>query len=662
MPPSLPSAERIAEMWRASDTALMEERRDYWLNVAFFLGQQWIWWDQSRSVVQLQADRQTESDRARTTINRIRPNIDSLLGRMVSRNLAFETQLSGVDDVTMRGGRLAEFICEHERVQRGWEGDRVETLFFELMGGTAGIAVDWDPKAGDVVAINPDNGEQLFLGHAQTSALSIADFTLESDSRKVDDARWWIRQTLLTPGQAQERYGLDKEPEPTAGPAMSPMQRRLLVLQGGQGADRLCSVLTYYERPSSRSKGGVVTVLDDQVVSQVDKWPFPFPGLNVVVFKGGTPGLRWTGHTFVSDARPVQVAYNQTRGAMLEHARQVSNARLMIPYGSVDDDEDLSTEAGEQFQYHAEVGEPKYLEPPTVARTLSQEAQSLRDELDDILYTHATSRGEISGDRNSGLALAQVTEKDDSPLGVMARDQAQGWGRVASMVLKLYEQNAIERRQAAVRTPKGNAIAKTWTGKDLHGQTDVTVPLDQVTPRSKVAVQAMIVQMATAFPLVFQSVSMSKLAHIMELPSAFLLSGATDSNVAFAEWENELMAQGLAIAPEEWHDHAIHIREHNEYRNTPNYVLLDDGAKAIFEMHQKAHQLMSSQEIATQASLEQVSPGLSAVPQAHAPMGSSTNTADMLPPPPPSGGGALPAGGQPVPTQEGTSSATAAAA
>jgi hypothetical protein len=96
-----------------------------------------------------------------------------------------------------------------------------------------------------------------------------------------------------------------------------------------------------------------------------------------------------------------------------------------------------------------------------VQRWLSDAASTLAAELDDIMHTHATSRGEISGDRNSGLASAQVSEQDDSPLGVMSRDQAQGWGRVASMVLKLYEQNAIEQRQSTVTTDRGVPVARS---------------------------------------------------------------------------------------------------------------------------------------------------------------------------------------------------------
>jgi hypothetical protein len=662
----LPDAARIGELWRASDEALSEERRNYWLNVAFYLGQQWIWWDQNRHYVQLQADRTSETDRARTTINRIRPATDSLLGRMASRNLAFEAQVSGVDDVSIRGGRLAEFICDHERIERDWEVARIETLFNALMGGTAGVAVDWDPNAGDVVAVDPDDGSPLHLGHSQASALSIAEFTIESNSRKTTDARWWVRQSLLTPGQAQERYNLPKEPDSDATGAMSPLGRRLLTLQGGSGKGRLVSVLTYYERPNGKEKGGVVTVVGDNIVDQKDEWPFPFPYLNVQVFRCAPLPLKWTGDTFVTSARPIQVAYNQVRSAILEHARLTSNARLMIPIGGLEDDaEDLTTDVGEIVRYVPGVGEGiKYLDPPAVQRWLSDAASTLAAELDDIMHTHATSRGEISGDRNSGLALAQVSEHDDSPLGVMSRDQAQGWGRVASMVLKLYEQNAIEQRQSTVTTDRGVPVAREWTGGDLHGQTDVTVPLDQVTPRSKVATQAMITALAQAFPTVFATTSLSKLTHLLELPSAFLLSSAADSNVTRAEWENEMMAQGKPIVPREWDDHATHIREHNEFRNTPAYELLDQRYQDIFAMHQQAHQLMSSQEIATQASLEQVSPGLSAVPQAHAPMGSSTNPFDALPPAPVAGGGAMPpagGGGQPASPQEGTSSAPAPA-
>lgn len=656
----LPDAQKVADLWRESDRALSEERRNYWLNTAFYLGQQWVWWDTQRGIVQLQADRASDTDRARTTINRIRPSIDSLMGRLASRNLAFEAQVSGVDDVTIRGGRLAEFICEHERVERDWEVARVESVFNCLMGGTAGIFAEWDTQAGDIVATDPDNGTPLHLGHSTVTPVSIAEFTLESDSRKMTDARWAIRQTLMTPGQAKERYNLHKEPETSGTAALSPLQRRLMALQGNTAASaKLVTALTYYERPSGNEPGGVLTIIEDKIVAQAEQWPYPFPYLPVRIFRCAPLPLKWTGDTFVTTGRPIQVAYNNVRSTILEHARLTANARLLIPHGAMDDEDDLTTEVGELVRYYADAGKPEYLSPPILQRWLSQEADRLSAELDDVLHTHGTSRGEMTGDRNSGLALSLVSERDDSPLGVMSRDQAQGWGQVASMVLKLYEANAIERRTSTVTSNRGTPVAQEWSGHDLHGQTSVTVPLDQTSPRSRVATQAMITNLAQAFPQVFQSMDLAHLSRILDLPRADLAATSADSNVTRAEWENEMMAQGKPTVPEEWHDHTTHIKEHNEFRNTPAYELLPEPVKAIFEMHQQAHEMMSHQEIAGQAALEQQGFGLSNMPQAAAPVGSATNPADALPPPmppPASGPVALPPGaGAPAPTQEGSS-------
>ena len=43
--------------------------------------------------------------------------------------------------------------------------------------------------------------------------------------------------------------------------------------------------------------------------------------------------------------------------------------------------------------------------------------------------------GEAPGDRNSGLALSILAEKDETPLGPMAMNQQRGWQSIAEMVL-----------------------------------------------------------------------------------------------------------------------------------------------------------------------------------------------------------------------------------
>jgi hypothetical protein len=82
--------------------------------------------------------------------------------------------------------------------------------------------------------------------------------------------------------------------------------------------------------------------------------------------------------------------------------RKAANARMMVPSGSVDDADSLTIDPADVLEYNSEIGEPHWQTAPEVPRWISNEAQFLEAELDDIFHTHQTSRGEAPGDRNSG--------------------------------------------------------------------------------------------------------------------------------------------------------------------------------------------------------------------------------------------------------------------
>src|SRR5207302_1432884 len=111
----------------------------------------------------------------------------------------------------------------------------------------------------------------------------------------------------------------------------------------------------------------------------------------------------------------------------------------------------------------------------------------------DIMFVHATSRGEASFDRASGQALALLAEKDDSPLGLMAFEESQRWSEIGSYVLRVYERKVGETRTVQVQprlAQPGQVRQSKWSGKKLKGQTRVVVPLETTLPTSQAAMQA----------------------------------------------------------------------------------------------------------------------------------------------------------------------------
>lgn len=608
-----PLAAKIVDMWQDADRYLVKERRDYWMNASYYVSHQWIWWDSSRNTVQELSYANEAEKGSRITVDKYGPRTRSLLARLTRAELMWEVQPGGMDDSSMRRQRLQEQLLIGEQRHNNWEDVREMCLLQTLFGGSAAICVDWDPDKGEDYLLDAISQISVPLGGIRLTPVGINEFTLEPGSLNAADARWWIRCTSLPPEQVQERYNLEETPKADSEAMLSARHRSLLRNRPGGDPPKTTLVYIYYERPTNRGPGCVVHVVNGEVVLQEDEWPFPFKHLNIAVFRQNKIPNSWVGHTLLTPARDVQYAYNRARSTILEHMRKAANARMMVPSGSVDDADSLTIDPADVLEYNSEIGEPHWQTAPEVPRWISNEAQFLEAELDDIFHTHQTSRGEAPGDRNSGLALALLAEKDDTPLGPMAKDQSLGWGKIAEMTLSLYRMNAEStgiNRKVMLLTEQGVPHEIQWSAKDIDEKPTVIVPLDATMPRSKLATQSMITQLAQQFPLVFQNVSAKSLTRMLDLPDPKQFLSQMDPDVAKAEWENGLLMQGVPVIPEDFDVHDAHVNIHNTQRKSPAYELADPQVKQMLDMHVMAHmQYLTNETAAMMAQADQAAMG-----------------------------------------------------
>lgn len=621
-----PVAIDVVRRWEKCDRHLREERRNYWLNRAFYEGKQWVWWDTTSSAVQLLPARFYESERVRVTVNKIQPRTDLLVGTLADRDLTFEGQPSSPDDQSLQGSNLAVSIVEAAHDDQDWESHREDNILNCLLGGTSAVVVEWNPEKGEKLSVDPSNQKVTGTGEVSLNPLSIAEFSLQAGVRRPENANWFITATAGPPELVKEKYGITWDVKPDTTRAQSPTAR---MLGKGDTEKELTTVYTLYEKPNRKSKKGkhVVVVNEKTVINE--PWPFPFDELNVTVFRQQRIPMRWYGNTFMNAARPVQVLYNSVRSNIAEHIKLASNARLWVPAGSLDDVGVLTDEAGEIVEYNSDpsMPVPSYQTPPPLNRSILDQCEVLSQEMDDIMHSHDVSRGQAPGDRNSGLALSILAEKNNTPLGPMSRDQARGWGRLGSQALKLYEGKVSETRTSVVVSKTGIPSKVEWTGKKLRGQTDVRVPLDATAPHSRAQMIGMLQTLQQMNPQAVGAIPVERLLRLTGLANERQLSQYLNSSASKAHRENDLMSAGQVAQVADFDDHATHISEHNDFRSTTVYENLPANIRKLIDTHVMAHQQMSMHQIQGQAALNAVQPGLGAAPQAGAPVGSA------LPPP-----------------------------
>lgn len=625
-----PTAAEITKFWHDCLDDMIDVRRNMLLNSEFFMGSQWISWsDSNASVNAIEFENQADAD-YRVTVNKIKPRTLSLLARLTRTPLAFEPRPHGIDQEHQRKANTERQVLEVEAHRADWEQVRADLVLNALLGAVAAVAVepDWEYEAEEVSLI--DTGETVRLPKrpaVRLTALSALEFGLEPGTRKQSDARRWVRCTTLTPEQAQERYGLEEPPTPDADASTSSVMHRTLVNRRSGGGlkpgARAVQVLTYYERPSTRGHGCISHVIGDKVV-QYAKWSDAFAftdRLNVVTFVQTPIGSSWKGETILNDARQLQRIYNKAFTSINRHIGKADNARLMLPAGAIlDDDVEFTGDVAEVVRYDPQQGMPQWMQAPQVPRWIREHIEKIEMEMDDLFSTHAVSRGQAPGDRNSGLALSILAEKDETPLGPMATNQQRGWQVVAEMTLgtmrHLMSRVDVAREQMGMGPMEvtdvhmrddQTAEEVTWTAADLPAKPVVHVPLESVMPRSQAAIQEAMVRLVQAFPQMFEGMSPAQLAAIMRTPDSTAFASIRDPQTALATWENTRMIVGVGddeVIVEDWHDHQLHIDKHNEMRASHSYRIAALETQGFLDTHIAAHKKLQ-QDMAMQAMAQQ---------------------------------------------------------
>lgn len=625
-----PTGALVTRRWKACGDELMKQRRDYWQNLAMFLGEQWTWWDSQRNILQAfpQAWSPLGKGRARTVTNRIRPNLLSLMGRMLRNDLEFDVLPTDSGDDVVSGAMLAEDVLSSAHHDLDWRHIRYSENFAKFLGGTSAVCIEWDSSSGTPLSQDAMTNKITGTGEIALSAMSINEFGVQPGVRDASKAHWWVQGLTYSPQVVKQMYGLNWLPLADAATLMSPLQQRLLEHMGRGSASnaQLTLVLVMYERPNPQSPKGQYAIVVNGITVHEGPWPFPNKKkLNLFVFHQQQLDSTWIGTTLMNDAVPIQVSYNFMRSCIAEHAKKVGNARLMASQGAFLE-EDLTDDPGSVLFYSPDLGGgiPQYLRPPDLPRWMVGEAGDLKSELDDVMFVHDTSRGQASFDRASGQALALLAEKDDSPLGLMAFEEAQRWSEIGTYALELYETKVTETRVVQV-TPRigqsGEQRVSRWNGKRLRGQTRCVVPLETTMPVSQAAQQAFAKDLwdrgLVKDPVVF--------ARMSQLPQRELIA-VIDADVARAQRENSRMMQGEAPQPELFDDHGKHIAEHNRFRKSDSYTFADQKTREIVDNHIKFHEQMAAEQLGQQTQRAMLNPAVAALPQADEPIGS------MVPP------------------------------
>lgn len=222
-----------------------------------------------------------------------------------------------------------------------------------------------------------------------------------------------------------------------------------------------------------------------------------------------------------------------------------------------------------------------------------------------IVGLHEVSQAQVPGRVEAAKAIEMLKDSDESRHQTMRRSIRRSISEGFYQVLELARQYEASDVMVNVYSREGVPEVKRFKAGSLKPGFRVRVTMGSGLGKSRASRNDTLLNLWMNKVITDPEV----MAEMMELPMPSTLSHKA-VDVRLARNENLEIAKGTPIAPNSWDDHVIHMREHNTFRKTHEYVTLDDEAKQMFEFHVTQHEALMDVELAKQAQRMAISQGM----------------------------------------------------
>lgn len=482
---------------------------DWYLNLAFFEGQQWLAYDGSRLFrPRISGGRLTLTD------NRIQPIVRTEVAKLTKARPGWVATPRDGDDRSVQHALTGERLLEWGYDSLNFPYHRREALTWARICGAGFVKATWDPTIGDSIEVmidakgepirNPSTkrvarrgdlpeiedmpgvmGKQVAKGDVRLDTRSPFDIYVDPLAASLDDARWIIDEAVRSPEYIETRYG-KKIPADAPAPT-GVVQSRLNGVGGGSGAHVGVRVFEMWEAPAGGKPGQHIVWAGGQILAKGDN---PYGCIPYVMFPGvPVPGRFWP-DAIVTQLRPIQARRNKLLSQIAEHVGRTANSPLLVDTMS---QVKIAGLVGEQIHYQSGLGEkPQYLQPGMISQDAYQLLAQTESSLREISGQYEVSQGTVPSGVTAASAISLLQEQGDTRFGPDVEAMEIALGRLGQIVLKLMARFYTTERVVVVVGEDGVIDIDSFRSSVDFQVPDVKVQAGSTFPRSLAAKQAAI--------------------------------------------------------------------------------------------------------------------------------------------------------------------------
>lgn len=568
----------------AAKQARMPFDRTAWLNLAFYLNEQYCeWHDDTGSIRRIPRPKNAHNT-PRPVVNKIMQYIQQEQAMVLQARPTADVLPATDDLLDMSNAAVSKAYCEWvaDPTNANFDKQLKRAVLWALLTPSGYLKWVWNPR----------------LNRPDIIPCSFFEIYPDPYAKEFGRCRYIFHSQFMDVEQVYEAWG--KEVQPGKVEQVDPMRTELL---RGMGSSPVLSGVTVNElwmKPCRRYPDGLYVVWTGKD-RLVEPGPLPYDHKRLPFTQLGSierPDSLFYASP-VEYLRSAQMELNKFHAQRIMIRESFANPKWWVPAEL--ELEEMPSDAPRQIlRGQSQMGmlRPEIIQPSAFPGP--DDGAMIEQQMMNIVGLHEVSQAQVPGRVEAAKAIEILKESDAdrqaSLLDSIKAAIAEGYYQV----LMLAKQYAPADTIVQTYSREGLPEVKRFKAEQIKPGMRISVTMGTGLARSRAARQDQL--MVLWQNQVIRDPEL--MAELMEVPfPSFVAPKALDMKLA--RNENLEMAKGVAIVPNSWDDHNIHLREHNNYRKTQEFLTAQVDVKQKFEMHAQTHQEMLSKEIQAQMALQQ---------------------------------------------------------
>jgi hypothetical protein len=488
----------IHEKYTRCKTARTQIERQWYLNMAFYQGRQWVAYLPNVTGVGITGKLVTPPAppyRVRSVVNRVRSVVRTELSRLTSNKPNASVVPASSEDEDLFAAQAGEQVWESLYSTHKLPTVFRRAAFWTSVCGTGYIKVWWDR---DSVCTYPNGSTtQGDIKYAPVTPFHL--FVPDLTEEEIENQPYVINAYTKPVEWCNQAYGKTFKASTVAANEIVENGFLNLASAGQDVKPDSCLVLEVWFKSGAHKMfpdGGYATLVDMRLVDIHNSGMLFEHGEYPFIKFDHMPTGAYYAASVIEDVIPVQRELNRTRSQIIEAKNRMAKPQLIAPKGSIDPAK-ITSEPGIVIQYRPGLAPPQPLPlQPLPSYVLDEIDRSLAD-IEDLTSQHQVSKGNAPPGVTAATAISYLQERDDSVLSTTYQSVEAGWEKMAKQTLAHVVQFWETERIVQITGVDGSFDSIALKGSDIAKGMDIRIEAGSSLPVSKAARQALLMDLIT---------------------------------------------------------------------------------------------------------------------------------------------------------------------